>query len=726
MMKRLLWLGICLLSTSWLFSIHIFNRTNPFINITLIFFGTICIVLSSFKYDKIRLDKRYYILFVLLIIPIILLNYPLNIGLIVLTIGIILLSLDKIFKSNIATKISFGIIFSGIILCIQTAFLPLYEIFISHGHRFDLLSGFISFFGNILGLKTSVNNGVLFISTAQNIYPFTTTFEKLGFFVWFNIFIASMILFFLFYSKRSIIKPILIFFIISFFYLIIRYISYIYLYVNSLELEILWDPILMLLSFIPFTLILMKFITFKNCRLQFDFFGKNKFLKKKIAAFCLFFVFIFTIIFAFTYQDPGKIKEGRILIDEYHSDWEYSIRPLDKIWYGLNSTYNYYSLAKWLNNYYEVDQNIDSQITLDSLLNYDILILKCPTNSYSYEEIESIVKFVNQGGGLYLIGDHTDVFGMNTFLNQVAAKFGIKFNMDATYEIGTGKMTIFIPDKLYSHPIVHNLEKFEFMTSCTLNAPLNSENVIIGNRLIAEPGTYSTENFFRESIASPESEYGLLLQVVAVKSGKGRVVAFSDSTVFSSFSIFSDGYQSFTFGAMEYLNRENIYSYLNTFFIIISIISLIISIYLLKKENKFKLLFLLSIIGFFSLSIALPIVSSINHINYTIPQAHTDFIDVGFDQQYSNFNISLKPSIGFFEQYDNFGTFYVWTQRVNCTPNIEKSLDEALEKDEIIVFINPIKKFETKVIEKLTKYVKDGGSILILDSITSMRGGASV
>ena len=127
------------------------------------------------------------------------------------------------------------------------------------------------------------------------------------------------------------------------------------------------------------------------------------------------------------------------------------------------------------------------------------------------------------------------------------------------------------------------------MTSCTLQAPLNSENVIIGNRLISEPGTYSTENFFRESVASPESEYGLLLQVAAVKYGKGRVVAFTDSTVFSSFSMFSDGYNNFTFGVIEYLNRANLYSYINTILIGLGFISLIITFYLLRNERKIKI-----------------------------------------------------------------------------------------------------------------------------------------
>ena len=246
---------------------------------------------------------------------------------------------------------------------------------------------------------------------------------------------------------------------------------------------------------------------------------------------------------------------------------------MDKEWYGLLSTYNYYNWAEWLDKYYEVDRNTDSLLTSDLLENYDILILKCPTSLYSDEEIYDIVSFVENGGGLYLIGDHTNVFGMNFYLNFISEKFGITFNTDATYDLNSGMTSSYKPDTLFPHVIVQNVDEFDFLTSCTLTAPLTSENVIIGNQILGELGTYSTENFFRISDRkSLDLEYGLLLQVAAVKYGKGRVLAFTDSTCFSNFCMFMDGYKDFNLGAIEYLNRENNFSYINRVLIIISLI----------------------------------------------------------------------------------------------------------------------------------------------------------
>jgi hypothetical protein len=347
----------------------------------------------------------------------------------------------------------------------------MYQIFVSHGHRADIFSPIISHLGNLLGLKTSVNNGIVFVQTTLETYPFIITWEKLGFFMWFNIFIGALILFILFHGKRKILFDIFIFLIISALYLIFRCIIFIHFYINSLELELFWNPWYMLLSFLPLALLFMKLLQLKNENNMKKTILVLKLSKNNIIVMLLIFVFIFSIVGTFAFQDPGSNKNGRVLIDEYHSEWEDSTRPLDKEWYGVLSTYNYYSWAEWLNYYYHIDRNINDTLTVELLDNFDILVLKCPTNTYSDNEINAIIQFVEKGGGLFLIGDHTNVFGMNTYLNTVANKFGISFKTDATYELGTGALSSFNPGDIFKHPIVKNLKQFDFMTSCTLDAP---------------------------------------------------------------------------------------------------------------------------------------------------------------------------------------------------------------------------------------------------------------
>ncbi len=717
-MKRLLWLGLLFLSISWLFFIPIFTIPEANTGIFFLILGILCNILALWKNDYGKFDNRYLVLIIPILISIFFIHFPYNIGLIILVIGLLFYTITNQLKNKKIQVISAGVSFSGIILIIQTAIFPFYSIFVSHFHRIDILSPIVSIIGNLFGLTTSVNNNMVFVQTLQQTYPFTTTLEKLGFFIWLNILVGAIIIIFLLYGKRKILLNLLIFFIASLPYLILRYITFIHLYISTDDLDVFWNQWYMLLSFIPLALLLIKILPLKDGKFECDCFKNFKITNKQIVAIFIIFIFVFSIVGAYAFQDPGSKKSGRVLIDEYHSDWEDSIKPLDKEWYGMLSTYNYYSWAEWLNYYYDVYRNNDT-ITLSLLDNYDILILKCPTDSYSNQEIWSILQFVEKGGGLYLIGDHTDVFGMNTFLNQISEYFGIRFKTDATYELGTGMLSVYKPDDLFPHPIVQNMEELNFMTSCTLEAPITSENVIIGNKLISEPGTYSTENFFRESTASPESEYGFLLQVAAVKYGKGRVVAFTDSTVFSSFSLFSDGYQKFSLGVMNYLNRDNLYQYLNIVLFTISIISLIASLFLLKNERKLKILFLFLIIGIISFSTTTAIFNYINKVNYPIIKPQSDFIQICFEQEHSDFNVSLQPSLGIFYENDNYGTFYVWTQRLEYVPSLEKNLFYATEKGDVVVFINPIKSFNSEEIEAVSSYLEQGGKVLVMDSISN-------
>jgi hypothetical protein len=246
-----------------------------------------------------------------------------------------------------------------------------------------------------------------------------------------------------------------------------------------------------------------------------------------------------------------------------------------------------------------------------------------------------------------------------------------------------------------------------------------SENVILGNGLINEPGTYSTENFFSESIATTESEFGYFLQSVALKYGKGRVVAFTDSTVFSSFSVFTDGYQAYSLGVFDYLNRENVYTYINTLFLGFGIVSLILLIYSIRKEHKLKIASLFLFIGLLSFSTATPIFSYINTVNYQLPPSHTDFTQVCFVQEHSNIKISLEPNLILEKEEHEFGTFFIWTQRIGYVPSVETMLDDAVQKADIIVFINPIKTFSDKDIDLISSFIENGGKMLVMDSITN-------
>jgi len=705
------WMGLILISVVPLYLTYIYEPPNI---LTGLFILVVAVIFFSFSPYDFDIERKSSLALLIAFLPLsLLLKFPFNVGFILLSIAMVFcISANRFKRTRMYKRIVRGIFFGGLTYTVVYSFYPLYVILFSRYHRVDLLSPILSNLLAIFGVRSSVNNGLVYIQTYYQTFPLTVTWEKLCILVWINLLLLFLLFSFLYSDKKIFCRNLVVFVVVGWIYLVVRLAFTVILYCNNLDLRTFWNTSLIVVSFIPLSFLLAPVVKFNESRLVLNSKGR-----KDVIPIILFFIFIFLLVGAFVFEDPGARKSGKILIDEYHSDWEDTIRGMDKEWYGELSTYNYYWWARWLDIYYDVDMNTDQELTFDLLKNYDILILKCPTAPYSPAEIEDILRFVEDGGGLYLIGDHTDVFGMNTYLNQVSKHFGIIFKTDATYELTTGSVSKYEPPFLFAHPIVKTLDRFEFLTSCSLDVPINCENVIIGYGLLGEPGTYSTSVFFREPFSAPDVEYGFLVQAAALHYGKGRVVAFTDSTCFSSFCIFMDGYKNFNLGTIEYLNRMNVYDCLNIVFGIISIISFILFLILSPKEDRGRVQFVVLFSASISFLLSAPVFDYINASNYQLPSDELEHPKACFDMEHSSIEISPVTGPRPYGVKDPYNTFFVWTERVGWIPSIERDLQSCIRKGDAIVIINPDKEFKDGEIEGLKEFVKNGGKLLVMDSI---------
>jgi uncharacterized membrane protein len=76
-------------------------------------------------------------------------------------------------------------------------------------------------------------------------------------------------------------------------------------------------------------------------------------------------------------------------------------------------------LAEWLGKWFSVDVNTTRPYDDQLLSTYDVLVLKTPEEAIPDEEVAAIDRFVHRGGGLLLVGDHTNLLGMGTHLNSL-------------------------------------------------------------------------------------------------------------------------------------------------------------------------------------------------------------------------------------------------------------------------------------------------------------------
>ena len=717
---RIIWFITLFTASGWLYMLSTFTPAKitllvPFISP--LFFGIIAASVSFRKMIPHRLPIRETLIF---FIPLILIRltvpYPYSFGAMVMMAGLLVGLASNRLKR--LAPLSGGFLLTGLILLIQSLFIPVFYVLASRWHEIKLLNLIAYPFVRVFGLNASMSEGVIYLPTFTNLLSFPGTLEKTGFYVLLLMMVSGMILFALFDRNW---KKVLKFFGICIGYTFLRYVFMIFVYAQVDDAAIYWDPVAFTLSYVPLACILCMVLPLGSSEtpLHFklplpDFFSRSEAGtwnpgNLKLAA--LFFVSVFCFVGLWGFEDPGTRKQGRILIDEKHSNWEWTTRKFDTTWFGSQSTYNYYCMAEYFNYFYKVDRNVKEKLTEEFLSEYDILILKTPTMAYEDEEIEDIVEFVRKGGGLWLIGDHTNVFGMNYYLNFIAKRFGMFFHYDSTYDLDTGRLTFYKKPTVFPHPVVQNMPPFLFATSCTVDASLTSENIMLGYGLRSRLLSYSDKGFFERKPTS-DYEFGLFLQAAGLKYGKGRVASYTDSTCFSNFYMFIPGKPELAMGTVEWLNRKNKYGFIPVAFGIIGFITLFLGLNQDWREKR-ETFCLLLFSALWGIALGIPFFTGLSESAYSFPEPHTDFKKVCFETEHSKITLPVEQLVD--KHPDNYHTFYVWTQRMGYVPMLEKKLSDALKKGEMVVVINPVKPFTEDEVQQVISFVEKGGRFLLLD-----------
>lgn len=270
------------------------------------------------------------------------------------------------------------------------------------------------------------------------------------------------------------------------------------------------------------------------------------------------------ILTVLLHWDPvGRLKNGRIMFVERHSTWEPTTEPYGTTVYGEAGSYNYAGIFEYCGQYYEMLRLLQhEEINNETLDRCDVLVIKTPTSRYSTNEVAAVVRFVQRGGSLLMIGDHTNVFNMNTYLNDVSRHFGFTFRNDLLFRVGSPYVQEYRPP-LVAHPIVQDVPPMNFAVSCSIDPGTSIGRMAIRNSgLYNLPPAYQEMNYHPQAEYRHDMQYGAWCQMWATRHGKGRVVAFADSTLFSNFCVFQPGKTDLFLGMINWLNRASVFDVL--------------------------------------------------------------------------------------------------------------------------------------------------------------------
>lgn len=420
---------------------------------------------------------------------------------------------------------------------------------------------------------------------------------------------------------------------------------------------------------------------------------------------CVFLGPLFLTV-GWLWVDPGTQKQGKILIDERYSRWEWSEKPIDTKLYGVKTVYSYYTMVESLAHYYPVERNF-ADITDNLLRGVSVLVLKTPTEPYPEPVRQAIWRFVEQGGGVWMIGDHTDVFGMDTYLNMLAGRYGVHFKFNAAVDPETNRQ-LYVPTAI-SHPIVRRLPLFLWYTSDTLEAPWFSNDVINTPRILVDNPDFSVNTFFGNFQPDLDEPVGPVVQAVALPSGAGRIAAWSDSTLFSNFAISLPGKMPLALGYVDWLNHRN------SSFPVRTILLLAGSLTLLAGFSRFRQAWVTP--GLWVGLTAGTLLTSLCYDRfYPEPHLNHPFESVAFYEP--NVQSHLPVSTAMMEATpDEYLTASIAAQRAGKNVFVADTLSEAY-KAKTLVIVHSHADFTNTDIAGIYRWVRDGGSLILLDGGT--------
>lgn len=595
-------------------------------------------------------------------------------------------------------------------------------------HDLPGLSPLLLIIGRTLGIPMAVDNGTLFIRTEEDVLPFVTNWEKVGLVLPVSLLIAMTMAAIAFenHALRGARRWLCVVAALLG-YTLVRYLVLCGWLIEfgdpknpdgSERFTLFTSAWVTLATYLPFCLLAARLRLWNldlrpaSAQESQPRPGRGLFAYGAVAAAVAFALLSSRLCL------PGPAKAGRVLVDDTHSGiWEPSVPKLDTRGFGAKFLYNDSSLIEYLRCYYSVNINLDQPINEETLREVDVLVIKTPTRRFARAEISSILAFVRRGGGLLLIGDHTNLLGMSSFLNEIASCCGIQFCFDASNAYSSGYFSSFRPPWIFAHPVVQGLPQVNFMTTCTLKPGRDAELIMVGRDLISDPIDYSKPSFFGALNPSTRNGFGLFPLAVAAREGLGRVAAFADSTTMSNFAVFKDGTAQFYLRLIGYLNQTNrdgrAIKWTLAGAALLCAGAALVSMRDRKRELVWSYLVFGSVIGYLLAGAGLrlwngrafptpPQIRSCPRVSYL----------VGPD-----FSYFTPAAIGpcFWPIDRSFDAVFVMPQRFGVFPAFTPLSELNREHAAWVVALNPRESFDAGQLKKLKDFVTNGGRLLVLE-----------
>lgn len=180
-------------------------------------------------------------------------------------------------------------------------------------------------------------------------------------------------------------------------------------------------------------------------------------------------------------------------------------------------------------------------ISTDSLIerhlaDYQCVVLINVNTSFSARELEDLRRFVERGGSLLVLGDHTGVVGIRGPYNELLRPFGIRYQFDCASFPGNSWEYAMAP---ITHPLRAGLthdDEPQIWVGASLEADPPARPVLLaryGFSDFGEPTQYEM-SYLGDRKFNPGERLDDLVLAAERRYGRGRVLVFGDTSPFQS------------------------------------------------------------------------------------------------------------------------------------------------------------------------------------------------
>lgn len=233
-------------------------------------------------------------------------------------------------------------------------------------------------------------------------------------------------------------------------------------------------------------------------------------------------------------------RAGRVLLD---ARGDFNLAPLEWGKYGPNADQGA-SLAS-LPSYLEArgfsvtvrHEPIDAPV----LAEHDVLVVMNPAYQWAPEELAAVWAFVERGGGLLVLGDHTNIRGTMAPLNALLEPSGVRVRFDSAIP-NVARWTWYDCMRIHPHPVTRGVRDeadIKVSIGASLDLPLSARPLLTGRDAFSDAGDAANEKgaYLGNMIYDQGERLGDLPLAAVVTHGRGKVIVFGDTSTFQRTAI---------------------------------------------------------------------------------------------------------------------------------------------------------------------------------------------